>query len=67
MTEHFSTAWRKSRFCDGGGCVEMRWMGPNEVALRNSGNPDGPVLVFTKQEWDAFVAGIRAGDFEFGN
>ena len=33
------------------------------VAVRNSRFPDGPALIFTEAEWDAFVRGIKAGDF----
>jgi Domain of unknown function (DUF397) len=33
------------------------------VVLRDAKNPDGPVLHFTRQEWEAFVAGIEDGDF----
>ena len=35
------------------------------VALRDSKDPDGPILTFTKEEWAAFTAGIRDGDFQF--
>jgi hypothetical protein len=27
-------------------------------------DPDGPVLVFTAAEWEAFLAGARAGEFD---
>jgi hypothetical protein len=33
--------------------------------VRDSKNPTGPVLAFTRAEWDAFQAGVRAGDFDF--
>jgi Domain of unknown function (DUF397) len=32
------------------------------VAIRDSKQPDGPILRFTRAEWDAFVAGVRAGE-----
>lgn len=34
------------------------------TALRSSAEPDGTVLVFTPSEWDAFVAGVRDGEFD---
>ncbi len=34
------------------------------VPLRNSRDPDGPVLVFTAPEWDAFVEGVKLGEFD---
>jgi Domain of unknown function (DUF397) len=32
------------------------------VAVRDSKHPQGPVLIFTRVEWDAFVAGVHAGE-----
>jgi len=34
------------------------------IAVRDSKNPAGPVLVFTPAEWDAFVAGAKDGEFD---
>lgn len=34
------------------------------IGMRNSADPNGPVLVFTQAEWDAFVAGARDGEFD---
>ncbi|MEV0157503.1 DUF397 domain-containing protein [Micromonospora sp. NPDC050686] len=34
------------------------------IGMRNSAEPDGPVLVFTQAEWDAFVAGAQDGEFD---
>jgi hypothetical protein len=48
----------------GGNCVEVAFLAEGGVALRNSRHPDGPALVFTRPEWDAFLGG--AGDGEFG-
>ncbi|MDT8915666.1 DUF397 domain-containing protein [Amycolatopsis sp. PS_44_ISF1] len=33
------------------------------VAMRKSAQPDGVTLVFTPSEWDAFVKGVRDGEF----
>ncbi len=56
--------WRKSTFCDTSACVEVGPVG-DQIALRDSKDPDGPVLRFTRQEWTAFVAGVGAGEFTF--
>jgi hypothetical protein len=32
--------------------------------MRNSQRPDGPVLKFSHAEWEAFVAGVRDGEFD---
>lgn len=56
--------WRRSRRCDTGSCVEVALIG-NDVAVRDSKNPDGLVLRFSMDEWDTFQEGVRAGDFSF--
>jgi Domain of unknown function (DUF397) len=48
----------------GGNCVEVTFLPDGKVAMRNSRQPDGPALIFTRAEWDAFVGGARDGDFE---
>ena len=64
-TEHRGTdlAWRKSSRSQYNACVEVRFLG-DCVPLRNSRDPDGPVLVFTVPEWDAFVEGVKLGEFD---
>lgn len=58
-------AWRISRFCNGSSsCVEFAEMADGNVALRDGKAEDGPVLVFTPDEWDAFTSGVRAGEFD---
>jgi hypothetical protein len=47
----------------GGNCVEVAFLVDGRVAVRNSRNPDGPALVFTAPEWDAFVGGAKSGEF----
>ena len=36
------------------------------IGVRNAADPDGPVLVFTQGEWDAFVLGAKDGEFDLG-
>jgi hypothetical protein len=58
-----AAAWRKSSYSNpSGNCVEAAKVG-NDVAVRNSRFPDGPALVFTPAEWDAFLRGVKDGDF----
>ncbi|GAA4854450.1 DUF397 domain-containing protein [Saccharopolyspora rosea] len=57
----FSTAhWRKSSRSVGGNdsnCVEVAFSGP-AVAVRDSKDPDGPVLAFPARSWAAFVSRV---------
>jgi hypothetical protein len=57
--------WRRSRHgrCESGVCIEVARVG-EAVLVRDSKDPAGPVLTFTINEWTAFVAGVRADDFE---
>lgn len=44
-------------------CVEVA-AGADAVAVRDSKDLDGPVLSFTRDEWSAFLAGVKAGEFD---
>jgi len=58
--------WRKSSYSgsNGGNCVEVADNLPGVVAVRDSKDPDGPVLAFTPDDWQAFTAAIKAGEFD---
>jgi Domain of unknown function (DUF397) len=56
-------AWRKSTRSGTNGCVEVAFV-DSKVAVRDSKDRGGPVLVFTTHEWDAFIGGVRTGEFE---
>jgi uncharacterized protein DUF397 len=52
--------WRRSSYSGGGGseCVELAFP-PVRVAVRDSKNPNGPVLFFPRTALDALLA-LRA-------
>ncbi|MEU7618810.1 DUF397 domain-containing protein [Micromonospora rifamycinica] len=52
--------WRKSSRSNGqgGACVEVADNLAGMVAVRDSKDPDGPVLAFESQTWRAFVAQV---------
>ncbi|WFE26149.1 DUF397 domain-containing protein [Solwaraspora sp. WMMD791] len=58
--------WRKSgRSNPSGNCVELaRLPGGDAIALRNSRHPEGPALIYTLAEIEAFILGARDGDFD---
>jgi hypothetical protein len=61
MVDLENAIWRKSSYSGSNGCVEVAFV-DGDVAVRDSKNRQGPVLVFTPVEWDAFLAGVRAGE-----
>ena len=44
-------------------CVEVAFV-DDAIAVRDSKNQDGSVLIFTAAEWDAFVGGAKDGEFD---
>ena len=54
-----------SSACNGAGsCVEAGLLPSGEVAVRDNKNPGDAPHVFTPEEWDAFIAGVKAGEFD---
>ena len=64
-----NTGWvRSSLSFSNGNCVEVAELSGGSVAVRNSRDPEGPVLTFTRGEWEAFLGGARLGEFDrFGS
>jgi hypothetical protein len=66
--ERASISWRISSWSgsgSGGSCVEVGALPDGRVVVRHSHHPDGATIVYTPAEWDAFLAGARAGEFDF--
>jgi Domain of unknown function (DUF397) len=45
-------------------CVEVADLPGGAVGVRHSKDTGGPVLRFTPDEWDAFLGGVRNGEFD---
>jgi hypothetical protein len=59
-----NSEWRKStKSAAAGHCVEVMRT-EDTVSVRNSKTPDVAPLVYTLDEWDAFVQGVHNGEFE---
>ncbi|MFF8284049.1 DUF397 domain-containing protein [Streptomyces albus] len=57
--------WRKSRYSNSqGACVEFAKLPGGQIAMRNSRFPDGPALVYTPDEIEAMILGVKAGEFD---
>jgi Domain of unknown function (DUF397) len=55
-----------SSFCSFGNCVEVgRSADDGVVLVRDTKDRAQEALSFTDEEWTAFVAGVKAGEFDF--
>lgn len=56
--------WRKARrSTNDGACVEIASV-VGEIALRDSKDPSGPILVYTSGAFSAFIEGVKKGEFD---
>lgn len=56
-------SWRKSSFTNQGNCFELAPTSDG-IALRNSNDPDKKTLYFSHTELDAFLRGVKGGEFD---
>lgn len=62
--EHSDLRWRKAQqSVQNGQCVELARAG-SMIAIRDSKNPAGPMLMYTAAEWRAFLDGAKHGEFD---
>jgi hypothetical protein len=57
-----AAVWEKSTHSVSNGCVEVAFV-DGQVAVRDSKDKDGAVLVFAPREWEAFLDGVADGQF----
>ncbi len=58
-------SWQRSSISNSqGACVELARLWTGEFALRNSRNPDGPALIYTRAEIEALIEGVKNGEFD---
>jgi uncharacterized protein DUF397 len=62
--ERAALSWVKARASTyNGQCVEIA-SAPGKIAIRDSKNPTGPILVYTPAEFKAFLSSVRNGEFD---
>jgi Domain of unknown function (DUF397) len=59
-------SWRKSSMSAyNGSCFEIARLQEDRVGVRDTKDKgSGPVLVFNQNEWNAFLFGAKAGEFD---
>ncbi|MFJ3789602.1 DUF397 domain-containing protein [Kitasatospora sp. NPDC090091] len=56
--------WRKSSYSgDAGQCIEVADCFDGALPVRDSKDPNGPVLVFPSASWQSFVDAVCGGEF----
>jgi predicted secreted Zn-dependent protease len=55
--------WHRATKCSGGTCVEVA-QSDGRILVRDSKNPES-IQSYTRAEWDAFINGVKAGEFSF--
>lgn len=58
--QHPHLVWKS---CGTGACVEIAHEDAT-VYMRDSMDPSGPRLTFSREDWLAFLAGVRAGEYD---
>ena len=57
--------WRTSSFTDNGTCVDVADLPDGDRLIRDTKlGESSPILRFTSPEWTAFIAGVKAGEFD---
>jgi Domain of unknown function (DUF397) len=65
MPDLNTAPWRKSSFsAHEGACVETAPLADGRIAVRNSNHPQAGVVLFTRAEMDAWIKGVKAGEFD---
>ncbi len=59
-SNYTNLTWRTARRCDGGTCVQVA-VDKGMVLIRDSKNPNGSVLVYSRADWANFVGAVKKG------
>jgi uncharacterized protein DUF397 len=44
--------------------IQHKELSERVIVMRDSKHPEGPVLYFTEAEWEAFIEGVKDGEFD---
>jgi hypothetical protein len=63
--ESSEPSWRRASRCSSNGCVEIAVVA-GQIAVRDSKHAESPVLLYTSEEWQVFIDGVKDGEFDLG-
>jgi Domain of unknown function (DUF397) len=55
--------WRRSTACSATTCVEVATIG-DTIAIRDSKDPESPILSYSRRDWQAFISRVKRGEFD---
>ncbi len=63
-----NATWRKSSYSgsNGGACVEVAVLPDTTHAVRDSKDPGGPRLMFSRDAWREFTTSVKRGELDLG-
>lgn len=70
MQDLSKAKWITSTRSGDSNCVDVAFLPTGNVAVRDSKQPNGHVLIFTSTEWSAFIGvdgepgGVKGGQFD---
>lgn len=59
-----AVSWIASRACNNSACVQVAYLTGGKIAVRDSKDTSKVPHVFDREEWTAFVSGVKAGEFD---
>ena len=57
-------SWFNASQNDGSSCVDVQFLSDGSAQVRHSKKPDAEIISYDAAEWDAFVTGAKAGEFD---
>lgn len=63
-TDPMGLRWFTSSASTGGSCVEVAHLPQGGVAVRDTKDRSKAPHVYTRHEWEAFLVGVKNGEFD---
>lgn len=64
-SQHCVSVAKVSSFCNNAACVSVEHTAQGQIIVKDTKNQQLMPLAFTADEWNAFVKGVKNGEFDF--